>query len=70
MKVPRLRTLESIEAEIKKADADSAVSIYLLRETVRQNAFCGCMVGQKFIVNMDELLRFFKSREVPPCSAE
>lgn len=56
MSVPRMRTLPEAVAEIKKIDADTAITLTALRRMVKQGIVPSFSVGSKRLVCLDLLL--------------
>lgn len=63
MYIPRLRKIPHAVREIKEQDKNSAITEYLLQELIRQGELSQMKYGNAWLVNLDELAYYFKSKE-------
>ena len=54
----RLRTIEQAAAEIKKADPDTAITKYAIRQLVISREIPSIQRGNKYLINLDTLLAY------------
>ena len=52
----RMRTIEQAAAEIKKADPDTAITKYAIRQLVVSHEIPSITRGNKYLINIDALL--------------
>lgn len=63
MYIPKLRKISHAVREIKEQDKNSAITEYLLQELIRKGELSQMKYGNAWLVNLDELAYFFKSKE-------
>ena len=60
MYLPRLRRLNDVLKEIKKADPRTCLTYYMLREMLKGGQLTNFQYGNSYVVNLDELYAFLK----------
>lgn len=67
MAVPRMRTVPEAYNELKRLDADTAITLTALRRMVKRGELPVVHVGNKRLVNLDTLLdRLYNPAEPEP----
>ncbi len=57
-KIPRMRTVHEAAEELKKMDANTAVTEYHIRRLVLDGALPKIKAGKKYLINLDSLLDY------------
>ena len=60
MYLPRLRRLNDVLKEIKKADPNTTLTYYTLRDLLRTNELTYLTYGNAYAINLDELYTYLK----------
>jgi len=60
MYLPRLRRLNDVLKEIKKADPRTCLTYYMLREMLKDGQLTNFHYGNSYVVNLDELYAYLK----------
>ena len=63
MNIPRLRKIPQAIQEIKQQDPNTAITEYLLYELMRRGHLSQIKLGNAWLVNLEELYDFFKTKE-------
>lgn len=63
MKVPRLRTVETAAVYIKKCDPCTVATRNIIWRLIKNGYLSIHAVGNKHVINLDELLDFFHVKE-------
>ena len=53
-----LRTISKAIAEIRASDPDTGVTVYLIREAIKQNKVKHVKTGNKYLVNLRSLKEY------------
>ena len=61
----RMRTIEQAAAEIKKADPDTAITKYAIRQLVISHEIPSITRGNKYLINLDALLAYLSGEAQP-----
>ena len=61
--IPRMRTVHEAAVELKKLDADTAVTEYHIRRLVLDGVLPRLKAGKKYLINLDSLLEYFNGKE-------
>lgn len=56
--IPRMRTIKECMEEIKKADPNTAVREYFIRDLVNSNSIVHISAGRKTLINLDVLFEY------------
>ena len=56
--LPRMRTAAQLAAEYKKKDSGTAVTVYFLRQLIRDGKVPFVKAGKKFLINADAVDAF------------
>ena len=62
-KIPRMRTVHEAAEEIKKLDANTAVTEYHIRRLVLDGVLPKVKAGNKYLINLDSLLDYLANPE-------
>ena len=57
-KIPRMRTVHEAAEEMKKLDANTAVTEYHIRRLVLDGVLPKVKAGKKYLINLDSLLDY------------
>lgn len=57
--MPQIRTIKGAADEIKKIDPDTAITEYRIRLLVNEKSIPSVSVGNRKLVNMDDVLNCF-----------
>lgn len=63
MYIPRLRKIGHAIKEIKSIDPNTELNEYLLFQLVRKKELKTIKYGNAWLINLDDLFRFFKTKE-------
>lgn len=58
LKIPRMRTVHEAAEEMKKLDANTAVTEYHIRRLVLDGVLPKVKAGKKYLINLDSLLDY------------
>lgn len=58
----KVRTIRQAVAEIRKADPETAVTEYAIRQLVKSGQIPAVMSGNKALVNLDDIVKVFGGR--------
>ena len=58
-----MRTVHEAAVELKKLDADTAVTEYHIRRLVLDGVLPRLKAGKKYLINLDSLLEYFNGKE-------
>jgi len=61
MAIPRMRTIEEAHSHILSKDKDSKISRYFLREICKQGKVHNIRLGNKILLNIDDLEEILSS---------
>ena len=61
--IPRMRTVHEAAVELKKLDANTAVTEYHIRRLVLDGVLPRLKAGKKYLINLDSLLEYFDGKE-------
>ena len=59
--MPQIRTIKGAADEIKKIDPDTAITEYRIRSLVNEKSIPSVSVGNRKLVNMDDVWNCFKN---------
>ena len=59
--IPRMRTVHEAAQELKKLDANTAVTEYHIRRLVLDGVLPRIKAGKKYLINLDRLIEYFDS---------
>ena len=59
--MPQIRTIKGAADEIKKIDPDTAITEYRIRLLVNEKSIPSVSVGNRNLVNMDDVWNCFKN---------
>ena len=57
-RIPRMRTVHEAAQELKKLDANTAVTEYHIRRLVLDGVLPRIKAGKKYLINLDSLLEY------------
>ncbi|MBR6408432.1 MAG: DNA-binding protein [Clostridia bacterium] len=60
-RIPRMRTVKEAAAEIKKLDANTAVTEWHIRQLAVQGVLPRVQAGKKLLINFDSLLEYLEN---------
>lgn len=60
MYIPKLRKKQNVAKEIKKIDANTALTEYLVDMLVAKGLISTIYYGNAYLINIDELAKFFQ----------
>ena len=58
-RIPRMRTVHEAAEELKKLDANTAVTEYHIRRLVLDGVLPRIKAGNKYLINLDRLIEYF-----------
>ena len=58
----RLRTIDSIAAEIREQDPGTALTAWALRQLVKQGEIPALMIGSKHLISVEAVERYVDSK--------
>ena len=61
--IPRMRTVHEAAQEMKRLDANTAVTEYHIRRLVLDGVLPKIKAGKKYLINLDSLLDYLSGRE-------
>ena len=59
--IPRMRTVHEAAEEMKRLDANTAVTEYHIRRLVLDGVLPRIKAGKKYLINLDKLIAYFNS---------
>lgn len=60
-RIPRMRTVHEAAEEMKRLDANTAVTEYHIRRLVLDGVLPRIKAGKKYLINLDRLIEYFDS---------
>ena len=60
--IPRMRTVHEAAEELKKLDANTAVTEYHIRRLVLDGVLPRIKAGKKYLINLDSQLEYFNGK--------
>ena len=57
--IPRMRTVHEAAEEMKRLDANTAVTEYHIRRLVLDGVLPKIKAGKKYLINLDKLIEYF-----------
>jgi len=59
MKIPRLRRISDVIAEIKQQDADTMINWKIIQRLISTGEITTMKIGNSWLINLDELYLYF-----------